>query len=313
MNISITLGDKKWIAGIENFAYLLSNIMPYFDEKSILILSRALKRKRYAKYTKDSTILAMSDEIENVDKINDYYNLGKLPVGSLYLEGETIPVYQYNDIFMPLQVNSLFSFYHNCFIDKSISNYIQNKNIIDIGAGPGCSSAIFSKYTSEKVFAIDASPYMSMMIDHTIRLNGINNIINKHLVIYNRNKTIFFTNQKNTLNYICSENNKLPKISNISYSIDELFKIDQQLLDLNNIGLIKIHTPNSNFEVLQGAENTITKYKPILIISLTDSGLSLFHIINYIIDKFSFYQNMKIVKTHELHAMNGLFLICNNK
>jgi FkbM family methyltransferase len=142
-----------------------------------------------------------------------------------------------------------------------IKNNIIKKNIIDLGAWIGDNALPWSKNINAIVYAIDPSRENCQYITDTANLNNIENIkvirtaISNKIEILSTNDDLFhcsFVFDKPELN----GKNKI-----ISTSLDELHRQNQ----ITDIDFIHLDVEGMEFKVIQGAENIINRYQPIII------------------------------------------------
>ena len=157
-------------------------------------------------------------------------------------------------------------------------------------------------YLQARTFAVEPSPRLFSVLEENISINGHPNIIPINHAIWDTNSVISLSNKLNTLNCVVSAEEK-GAVSVRACTLD-LFIREKKL----NPGLIKIMTNWGESMILKSGLASIQKYRPILLISLSSSGKELFATLN-ICSQLKDY-NFKITKCAELHATDGLFLIC---
>ena len=157
--------------------------------------------------------------------------------------------------------------------EKDFINKISKKNkvfLIDCG----CNYGFYSFYTASlsdrnSVIAIEASPTTAKDFKKNLNLNKFNNIVLKNSAISDTDDTtINFNESKNdwesSLTHNEFDESKISKIR--TQKIDTIIK-DQKLNEYSL--LIKLDIEGHELQALEGAKNTIEKYKPIIIIELS--------------------------------------------
>ena len=147
------------------------------------------------------------------------------------------------------------------YFDKYVN---ENSNVIDIGCYVGTHSLYLSNLCN-KVYAFDPQQFVGECFQKTIKENNIDNIEFFNYAIHNHNcLSLFGTNNDGDASLI-KERNKL--------FTDEYYVVTEKLdyFDLDNISLIKIDAEGSEANVLEGAEETIHKCKPVILIEIWKS------------------------------------------
>jgi len=138
----------------------------------------------------------------------------------------------------------------------------------------GCNYGFYSFYTASlsdrnSVIAIEASPTTAKDFEKNLNLNKFNNIVLKNCAVSdNDDIAINFNESKNdwesSLTHSEFVESKVSKIR--TQKIDTIIK-DEKLNDYSL--LIKLDIEGHELQALEGAKNTIEKYKPIIIIELS--------------------------------------------
>jgi len=138
----------------------------------------------------------------------------------------------------------------------------------------GCNYGFYSLYTASlsdrnSVIAIEASPTTAKDFEKNLNLNKFNNIVLKNCAVSdNDDIAINFNESKNdwesSLTHSEFVESKVSKIR--TQKIDTIIK-DEKLNDYSL--LIKLDIEGHELQALEGAKNTIEKYKPIIIIELS--------------------------------------------
>jgi len=191
-------------------------------------------------------------------------------------------------------------------IEKYICKYYKpGTNIIDLGAHIGTTTMMMCEILSENCKVYSFEPIYHDILSKNIRANhlenqvvvhtvGLGNVEDKYkvpIVDYNKNLNFgsvsIVDGKKTCCKYnvqLCSDKNRpFPKIiidgqlyevcSVEPFLENELLEIPIRPLDsfnITNVGLIKIDVEGMEELVIEGALNTIEKYKPVLIIEIHD-------------------------------------------
>jgi FkbM family methyltransferase len=162
-------------------------------------------------------------------------------------------------------------FYHEYGLSELpayIKENLANKDFIDAGAFIGDSALIFNKLKPSKIYAFEPSRKNYFLMQKTLSLNGLSNVVPIHSALGNTESSSNLFTWGNA-SFISEKGTEEIKTT----TIDSL-----QEKCLSNIGLIKMDIEGSEFNAIQGAEKTIKKFKPVLIISLYHRGRDFFEI-----------------------------------
>ena len=174
----------------------------------------------------------------------------------------------------------------------------------------GCNYGFYSFYTASlsdrnSVIAIEASPTTAKDFEKNLNLNKFNNIVLKNCAVSdNDDIAINFNESKNdwesSLTHSEFVESKVSKIR--TQKIDTIIK-DEKLNDYSL--LIKLDIEGHELQALEGAKNTIEKYKPIIIIELStyifNKNDKAFDRLKFFLTEFdySIYNTKKILTSFE--------------
>jgi FkbM family methyltransferase len=159
---------------------------------------------------------------------------------------------------------------------QSLSNRkrLNNGVIIDCGAYIGDSAYLFHKKLSSKtILAIEPDPVNFQTLLKNIRLNHLNNVIAIHKGI-SRSKGTLSLVLSGTAGAHFNSSKEKGKVRVEVKTIDDIISS----LKLNNVSFIKMDIEGNELSALQGAQKTLVKFHPSLIISLYHKGRDFFEI-----------------------------------
>jgi FkbM family methyltransferase len=210
---------------------------------------------------------------------------------------------------------------------KLISKF-NPKLSIDVGANVGNFSKILLQYTNTKVVAFEPLPEAFKI------LKGISDKNNNRFFPYNyglgkkRSKSkLFYNNKYSQLatynkNYskVTFFNNDKPKkiVTNIS-SLDQFYYQNKNFFLENGLDFIKIDVEGNEYNVLEGAKNTINKFQPNFIqIEINSYNIFSNHSLNFISKALPNYKIFQILpydsglkKVNSDHPVFNLFYLSN--
>ena len=132
----------------------------------------------------------------------------------------------------------------------------KNKNIIDLGSWIGDNALPWSKMINGIVYAIDPSTYNCNNIKFLKKINNIDNIEIIEKAIGDKIETIYYDGDlKHTEFSTDKKSNKLE-----STTLDYLLNNNQ----ITNVGFIHLDVEGFEYKVIQGSQNLIKRYKPII-------------------------------------------------
>ena len=172
-------------------------------------------------------------------------------------------------------------FYENKLLEK-IKSLNLNGLYIDIGSHHGNHSIYFDKFcNSTKVISIEGNPFNFNYLKMNITQNKCKNILYNIIVSDKEGETL--TMKYNMINSGSShvvdkkmESNNHNYVNNTTNTLDNLLKNEE------NISLMKLDIERWEYKALLGAQNIITKHKPVIVIELHTDDPHYNDIINFL-------------------------------
>lgn len=183
-----------------------------------------------------------------------------------------------------LRSNVLFEKFFLSFLKQFID---PSKNIIDLGANIGTHSVIYSTYTTGIVYSFEPQKMVYDILIENIKLNKCDNVIPFNFGGSDKDD-VFYMNvdYDSKLNHggfrICDGENRIDLKGTLKIECKHI-----DLLNLENIGYIKIDVEGHEYQCMRGLVNTIQKYNPVIMIEVHDScsrradTFNLLHELNY--------------------------------
>jgi len=185
---------------------------------------------------------------------------------------------------------------------KTIKKFSNKKKLFLLDCG--CNYGFYSFYTASLstnnfVISFEASPKTAADFNKNLQLNNFENIILKNLAISDipNNKVSLnesLNDWESSLTHNNFEENELTTIN--TTTIDTVLKeysIDNQFL------FIKLDIEGHEFQAIKGGENTISKYKPIIIIELSK------YIFENDENSFVFFENFLVNFDYSIYGVNN--------
>ncbi|MEM3370817.1 MAG: FkbM family methyltransferase [Candidatus Woesearchaeota archaeon] len=221
----------------------------FLNEKKRNAKVRRLK-KAYSSYFEK---IISIEELENIKNILKEYKF-------------KLPSYSPADILTTLSLTEqiLVSDQYNA------KEFIRSKDVvIDAGANVGIFSILASLLTRNKIYAFEPDPKIFKCLEHNISALGIRNVIciNKGLGEQIKNKKI----NRAILNYAISavEDSDMSVGSVAGFANIEIIPLDKFVKDekIHKVNFIKIDVEGYELKVIDGAKQTIRKFKPVISVS----------------------------------------------
>lgn len=161
-------------------------------------------------------------------------------------------------------------------VDFIMKSNLKGKNVIDGGSNIGIISLILSKEIGDNglVYSFELQRLIQQVGCGNFILNGRSNIISFNLALSDvSGQMVGFSAIDYGSHYVSSTGIRTePKLGNIDY-YDRVKTVAIDDLNIQNVGLIKLDLEGHEPEALNGMWGTIDKWKPNLIVELSDGYL----------------------------------------
>lgn len=186
--------------------------------------------------------------------------------------GETFVLKVENcEYILPVNLFEMVTFFHKYGIDvlpSCVKENLVNKDFIDAGAFIGDTTLILNQLRPNKIYAFEPSRINYLLMQKTLQLNKLSNVVPVRSALGNKESAsnLYFWE---SASFLSDKGNEEVNVTTI-----DSFQEKSSL----NVGLIKADIEGSEFYAIQGAERTIKKFKPVIIISLYHRGRDFFEI-----------------------------------
>ncbi|MWV62879.1 FkbM family methyltransferase [Helicobacter saguini] len=273
--IPMTLAISEYIARepniLEQTQNLLANLAPKEARKVLLIIKRLqeMREKLLSNKAIHTLELRQKDEIDALNAARNFQaNIVKMN-----------DIYIYDGYFLPkMHGISTFFYRHGLHILESKTlDSMKNKDFIDVGGYIGDSAIIFEReFCDKKIHTFEATKANFKLMLKTLELNKSKRIIPVNKGLGAKNESIEIA-----VNDSCSTMNSEVKTMNefLESEMCEIITLDSYVRENNvDVGFIKVDIEGFEQEFLKGAIETISRFKPAMLISIYHNGSDFFKI-----------------------------------
>ncbi len=260
---------------IDFFHYILQNRdilnfnLDFFNEKD---------REEIIRYVRNKIYLVLNQKVELTKEDLDYLRrYGDLRKNIKSRRGNDELIWKGKRYILPGGDFRYSVFFHKYGVDEiplKNKKEVKGTDFIDCGAFIGDSALVLDELKPRKIYSFEPVTDGYNKLLKTIKLNGLTNVVPVKKGVGDKN----FMGEINSRSCESFISDLKPSSDFATESI-EIVKIDDfaKKNDLN-VGLIKMDVEGYELETMKGAEKTIKKYKPVLIISLYHTGKDFFEI-----------------------------------
>lgn len=182
--------------------------------------------------------------------------------------------------------------------------YTRERDIIDAGGFIGDSCLILSPLTHKKVYTFEAVEKNYVLMQETLKLNNLTNVVPIHAALSNTPGTLDIN--------VASASSSIFETPIPSESVEHVDAITlDQFVEKNelNVGLIKIDVEGSESLCLEGAMNIIKSQQPIMLVSIYHNPHDFFFL-KPMIEKMGVKYHYSVHKPVDHSISREVLLIC---
>lgn len=256
------------VTKLDNFEEMFLRLIKGLEPDSVKNIIKIIKRQQSYLQTKDQSLdIFTREEQENLRRLQDEFS------ANIFEISDTL--YCYKNYLLPVNHFEPSVFYYRHGINElETLHKAKSKDIIDVGGFIGDSALIFSPLTNRKVYSFEAVPDNYRLLQKTLELNQITNVVAENLAL--SSQSCFISISLAGSGSSTFERKGIKYLGNIevqAITLDEY--VERNHLD---IGLIKVDIEGAEQDFLKGAVKTITIQKPILLISIYHNANDFFNI-----------------------------------
>ncbi|MBQ2830439.1 MAG: FkbM family methyltransferase [Oscillospiraceae bacterium] len=213
--------------------------------------------------------LFTEQEQEELRKMKDDFSAQILQVSD--------QMYCYNGYLLPVNQFDASVFYSRYGLELVEGlERIRQGDIIDAGGYVGDTALLFSSLTSKNVYVFEAAPDNYDLVQKTVALNGLTNVVAENLALGAERCTMTFSlGERNSCNTLIER----PGYVYPEHIDVQVVSLDEYVREHNlKVGLIKVDVEGGEQLVLKGALETIRRFKPVLLFSIYHSASDFFDI-----------------------------------
>jgi FkbM family methyltransferase len=221
--------------------------------------------------------------------------------------------FRYQDFLLPIKHFETSVFYYRLGLERvADKSRVAGKDVIDAGAFIGDSALVLSTLAPRKVYAFEPVANLYRRMAETVHLNRLEAIIQPvNMGLSSRageSEIIVDESPSASASAITHPGlgNKVRGARETARTCTVDAFVAEKDLD---VGLIKMDTEGSELEILKGAENTIKKHKPVLLVSLYHNAEEFFEA-KPLIESFNPGYRFSVEKFNPFSLTGETMLIC---
>lgn len=259
LNAAFSFYKDDFYRYLKDNKHTLDSLIENLDNESKIVVDLILKDAEYI------------STHNFVDLLRDLLNKDELIMNHL----ESLNNYRHLKLYANLYEQSVFDYKHGLvFLPEENISLLNNKDFIDCGAYIGDSALIFETYYNpRKIYAFEPDVENYNYILDTVMLNDLKKVVPIKMGVGDKKSMENFFHMS-SVSHIISDN---------SDSKIEITSLDKYVFDRNlDVGLIKMDIEGFELKALEGALETIKKFKPVLSISIYHNAEQFINVIKYI-------------------------------
>lgn len=274
------------------------NLIRGLDAESIDTVIRILNRQRiYLSSNSNKLDIYTQDEQKQMRELQENFRKCILKVSE--------DLYAYKNYLLPSNEFSESVFYYKHGIKELHDRKkIEGKAIIDVGGFIGDSVLVLEELLPQKIYTFEAVPENYNNLLKTLQLNHLENVISENCALGKERGDI----QISVAGSSSSSNRKGVNFKDvITVPVTTLDEYVEEH-NIEDVGLIKVDIEGAEPDFLQGARKTITKYKPVILLSIYHNAHDFFEL-KPLLEDWDLGYKFKIYKPVNGNITNETLLI----
>lgn len=214
-------------------------------------------------------------------------------------------MYCYKHYFLPVPhfESSVFVYKHGIDCIENL-DAIKDKDILDVGGFIGDSILILKPLTDRRVISFEAVSANYHLMEQTVELNHLENVILEHLALGEKKETMTITLAGSSSAFNVNDVVTTTGIEEVKVDTLDAYLEGTDI----NVGLIKVDIEGAEQSFLKGAKKTIEKFKPVLLMSIYHNADDFFNI-KPIIESWNLGYKFRVHKPVDYSVSREVLLI----
>ena len=297
--ISFIRGFMEDLEQMSNYADLFCNLIRGLSPGDIETVVRVIKRIIQVATSEEQMMNIYSlEEQGSIRDLWDHFDKNILKLSD--------SLYSYYQYLLPYNnFNPSVLYYRHGMDTLQTLNYISSRDIIDAGAFIGDSALVLSPYTNKNVYSFEPIEQNANYFKQTMELNHMTNVVLEQRALSNKTGTLpIYLTEDLDANSVLKPN----RADNEAVLIP-CITLDQYVQQHNlQVGLIKADVEGAEQFILEGAMDTIRRFRPTLLLSMYHTAEQFFGL-KPMIEKWDLGYTFRIYRPAMLNVLTDTILI----
>ena len=249
---------------VDRYARLIANLDDESVETVCLILGRV--RKMLEEDDIDSDMFS-EEELKQIRMLRDHFYPLIVKLAD--------DVYAYRNYYLPTDHFEPSVFYYKHGIDLLRNREsVKGRDILDIGGFVGDSVLVLEELEPRRIHTFEAEPHNYALMQRTMELNKIDNVVLENLAVGDKKGELHLNVMESATTCLnVSSHTYTDSISVPMITIDDYVRENDV-----DVALIKVDIEGAEPLFLEGAKETIAKFRPIILLSIYHNSHDFFEL-----------------------------------